>query len=58
MTEKRFRDPEAYFANMLISLLGLLIVGLFPNMLFQIFVFIVGGIGFFNLVLCLLVMGD
>lgn len=58
MTEKRFRDPEAYFANMLISLLGLLFVGLFPNRLFQIFA--VGGIGLFifNLVLCLLVMGD
>jgi len=54
MTEnKRFTDTEAYLVNIIMVLVGIIFYSVFPNMLFQLFVIVLGGIGFLNLCLFL-----
>ena len=54
MTEnKRFTDTEAYFSNMMMVLTVIIIYSLFPYAIKQLFIILIGGIGFLNLCLFL-----
>ena len=49
MTNKRFTDTGAYFSNMMMVLTVIIIYSLFPYTIKQLFIILIGGIGFLNL---------